>query len=168
MTDETMNPSDLYDAPVDAEEAAAIQKRNAKPAGDYTTDPDTFGELTDTPSQDDDGRASIAFFGRAAITVRKTGETVANTVRFRISPDARPKKIYENDQDTGRVDPTKNDSQTKLYAEAVGTFAQVNGEPPKNVGQLVAWLKSGVYVVNTMVGRDGELVVLHIKAPRKR
>jgi len=159
------SPSDLYDAPIDAAEAQAIAKANAKPVGDYVTNPDQFGEFSDTVQTADDGRASVSFFGRAAVTKRT--ETVANTLRFKLSPEARNKKIYDGDTDTGQVDPNKHDLQTLLYAEAVATVTTVNGEPPKNFGQLVAWLKGGVYALNTMLGRDGELVVLHVKAARK-
>jgi len=166
VNDDFVEPSELYDAPIDAQQAAEIQKRNAKPAGDYTTDPESFGELTDTVQKSDDGRTSVSFFGRATVT-RKT-EVVTNALRFKISPEARNKKIYVDGADTGQVDPNKDDLQTRLYAEAIGTFTQVNDEAPKNLGQLVAWLKSGVYTLNTMLGSDGELVVLHIKAPRKR
>ena len=168
MSDETTytDPSDLYDAPIDAAEAAEITKRNAKPAGDYVTDPDAFGEFSDTIRKAEDGRVSIAFFGRANRSSRGR-ETVANTLRFTISSEARRKKIYADGKDTGQVDENKDDLQTRLYAEAVSTFTAVHEEAPKNLGQLVGWLKSGTYTLNTMLGSDGDLVCLHIKPARR-
>lgn len=163
MHDETM-PSEQYDRAIDVEEAQEIARRNAKPAGDYVTNPEAFGAFTDTPRTGEDGRFSVSFFGRASIT--KKGETVANMVRFELSPDARKKKIYVDGVDTGQVDPNKDDLKTRLYAEGIAAFTQVNGEAPKKLDQLVDWLKTGTYTLNTMLGSDGELVVLHLKAPR--
>ena len=148
----------LYDDPVDAEAAAVTRKRNMAPGGTYVTDPDTYGEFTVTPSKQEDGRRVFAFFGRARYAGR--GETVETALRFRISPDTRPKK----DQD-GNVVEGKDDLASRMWASAIATYEKVNDEAPKNTGQLVDFLKAGSLRLRTMQG-DDDLIVLNITPAR--
>lgn len=156
--DENFDP---FDAPVDAQQAQEIQKRNMAPAGTYVTDPDTFGELTVTPSQQDDGRRVFAFFGRTKYAGK--GDEVVSALRFRLSPDARPKKTAD-----GEVVAGKDDLSTRLYAQAVGAYARANdGATPKTLRDLSDWIKAvpGLQL-RTMQGSD-DLIVLNIQAPRR-
>lgn len=159
MIDETTDPSSFYDAPVNAQEAEAIRKRNLPPSGDYETDPEEFGEFSCTPSTSEDGRVTFTFFGRARIT--RKGETTEASLRYRISPDARTKKNFE----TGEEMEGKDDLQTRLWAEAVGVYAAQREEGPKNRRQLCEFLQGARLRLNTMNGEDG-LIVLHLKAPK--
>lgn len=152
---------DPFDTEVDAQQAAEVQKRNMAPAGTYQTDPDTFGELTVTPSVQDDGRKVFAFFGRTKYAGR--GDEVVSVLRFRISPDARPKKDVD-----GNVVVGKDDLSTRLYAQAVGAYTKAHdGDTPKTLRDLSDWIKSvqGLQL-RTMQGSD-DLIVLNINAPRR-
>ena len=156
--DETV--SDMYDAPIDAQEAEAIKKRNLPPSGDYDTVPEEFGEFSVTPSTNEAGRLTFTFFGRGR-TQRK-GEVTESSLRYRISPDQRNKIDFA----TGEEVEGKDDLQTRLWAEAVGVYAAVQGEAPKNRRQLIEFLQQASIRLNTMNGEDG-LIVLHIKAPAR-
>lgn len=153
---------DPFDAPVDVEQAQQIQKRNMAPAGTYVTDPDTFGELTVTPMTQDDGRRVFAFFGRTKYAGK--GDEVVSALRFRLSPDARPKKDAE-----GNVVAGKDDLSTRLYAQAVGAYARAHdNDAPKTLRDLSDWIKAAQGIqLRTMQGSD-DLVVLSISAPRGR
>lgn len=150
---------DPFDTEVDAQAAVEVQKRNMAPAGTYQTDPDTFGELTVTPSVQDDGRKVFAFFGRTKYAGR--GDEVVSALRFRISPDARPKKDRE-----GNVVEGKDDLSTRLYAQAVGAYVRAHdGGAPKTLRDLADWLKAVPGLkLRTMQG-DDDLIVLNIQAP---
>lgn len=160
MTGDVMEPSDFYDEETDAAEAARTIKRNQAPAGTYRTDPEELGEFQDTPTTYEDGRRSVRFFGKARRVVR-TGDAVVMALRYSISPDRRAKRDTEGNEVEG-----KDDSATRLYAEAVASYGQARGEAPKNLRQLVDWLKTGQYDLVTFAGRDG-LVINGIRAVRK-
>ena len=162
MYEQENDPSDMFDAPVDAAAAQEIQKRNMAPGGNYVTDPDTFGELTVTPSTNEDGRRVFGFFGRCKYAGR--GEEVVTALRFRLSPDARPKKDVD-----GNVVEGKDDLSTRLYAQAVGAYVRANdGAAPKTLRDLADWIKGTTGLrLRTMQGSD-DLVVLSISAPTGR
>jgi hypothetical protein len=88
------------------------------------------------------------------------GEAVVMFLRYSISPDVRAKRDAEGNEVEG-----KDDSATRLYAEAVATFAKVWDEAPKNLRQVVDFLRTGRYELTTFAGRDG-LVVNGIRAVR--
>ena len=153
MNDETRSPQEYFDQPIDASAAQEILKRNRKPQGDYTTDPERFGDLVVTTRVGDDGRFTVRFFGR--MTQSKRGaEAVTNAVAFSLSPQRRPKKIWVDGQDTGQVDESKDDLQTKLYAQAIALYTEVTEHAPKKLDDLVEFLKSARYVVQTMAQGD--------------
>lgn len=159
MVDDQQSPSDLFEQPVDAKEAAEITKRNMAPAGEYVTDPEEFGQLSVTAQVNEDGRRVFAFFGR----MTHVKEQVQAQVRFRLSPDARPKKDFQ----TGEIIEGKDDLNTRLYAAAVKAYTLGHdGATPKKLGDLTEWLQTvGGLRVGTMQG-DEDLIVLRLNAPR--
>ena len=149
---------------LDAKEAQSIHKANRPLSGDYATDPESFGELTVTREvNEEDGRVSYQFAGRAR-SARRGHEEVVNFLRFRLSSERRPKKDFES----GEVIEGKDDLRSRLYAEAFNAFVQANDDAtPKKMSDLTAWLASTPNVrLNTMAGDAGDLIVLHVKAPR--
>ena len=151
--------SEMYDIPVDVQGADSVRRRNQQPAGDYETVPEEFGEFSCTPSTSEDGRVTFTFFGRGRIT--RKGETTEAALRYRLSPDARPKKNFE----TGEEIEGKDDLQTRLWAEAVALYSNGNGSAPGTRRHLLEYLQAARIRLNTMNGEDG-LIVLHLKAAR--
>lgn len=170
MTNEDeQNAPDLeslfQDEVINAEQVNQIIRDSGAPAGTYQSDPDEY-PLNAYPKEreekDLDGnvigkRRSIDIVG--LFTMKDT----TTRIRFTISPDYRQKKVYVNDEWTGEY-LEKPDSQSKLYAMAVKAYETTVKEMPKGVMQLVEWLTSNQFRVRTMIGRDGDPVVLNVTA----
>lgn len=167
MADETAT-SDFYDEPVDVHQAHETAKKNRPPQGNYVTLMEDFEPsiTLNAPFEDDATRKTYAVFLRAGQRT-KGGEVVEQALRFRISPDVRPAKDYK----TGEVKEGKDDIQSRLWAELVQAYVNVQGdegEPLKTKGQLFEFVKNTPLVFNTMNNEQGGLTVLHISQQRSR
>ena len=169
--DEQQTPdleSMFQDEVINAEQVNQTIKDSGAPAGTYQSDPDEYPlrafpmerEEKDLEGQVTGKRRSINITG-----LFRMKETTTR-IRFTISPDYRQKKVYEGDQWTGEH-LEKPDSQSKLYAQAVKVYEATRKELPKSIPALVEFLIESPIAVRTMVGRDGEPVVLNVLAPRR-
>ena len=172
MTDEREEPvvdmeSLFQDEVVNADQVNQTIRDSGAPAGTYTSQPEEYPlqaypkvrELKDVEGQVIGSRKSIDFAG--LFVGRFEGKDVTTRIRFTISPEYGKRKVYEGDQWTGEF-MDKPDNQSKLYAQAVKAYESSVKELPKNVLALVEWMKESSFRVRTMVGRDGEPVVLAI------
>ena len=152
---------------INAEQVNQTIRDSGAPAGTYQSQPEEYPlqaypkirELKDVEGQVTGSRKSIDFAG--LFVGRFEGKDVTTRIRFTISPEYGKRKVYENEQWTGEF-MEKPDSQSKLYAQAVKAYESSVKELPKNVLALVEWMKESSFRVRTMVGRDGEPVVLAI------
>ena len=157
----------FQDEVINAEQVNQTIRDSGAPAGTYQSQPEEYPlnaypkvrELKDVEGALIGTRRSIDVVG--LFVGRFEGEDVKTRIRFTISPDAGKRKVYEGDQWTGDY-LDKPDSQSKLYAQAVKAYESSVKEMPKNVIALVEWMKESTFKVRTMVGRDGEPVVLAI------
>ena len=157
----------FQDEVINAEQVNQTIRDSGAPAGTYQSQPEEYPlnaypkvrELKDVEGAVIGSRRSIDVVG--LFVGRFEGEDVKTRIRFTISPDAGKRKVYEGDQWTGDY-LDKPDSQSKLYAQAVKAYESSVKEMPKNVIALVEWMKESAFRVRTMVGRDGEPVVLAI------
>ena len=157
----------FQDEVINAEQVNQTIRDSGAPAGTYQSQPEEYPlnaypkvrELKDVEGAVIGTRRSIDVVG--LFVGRFEGEDVKTRIRFTISPDAGKRKVYEGDQWTGDY-LDKPDSQSKLYAQAVKAYESSVKEMPKNVIALVEWMKESTFKVRTMVGRDGEPVVLAI------
>ena len=157
----------FQDEVINAEQVNQTIRDSGAPAGTYTSQPEEYPinaypkvrELKDVEGQVIGSRKSIDFAG--LFVGRFDGKDVTTRIRFTISPEYGKRKGYEGDQWTGEY-LDKPDSQSKLYAQAVKTYEATVKEMPKGVLQLVEFLTSTPFRVRTMVGRDGDPVVLAI------
>ena len=157
----------FQDEVINAEQVNQTIRDSGAPAGTYQSQPEEYPlnaypkvrELKDVEGAVIGTRRSIDVVG--LFVGRFEGEDVKTRIRFTISPDAGKRKVYEGDQWTGEF-MEKPDSQSKLYAMAVKTYEATVKEMPKTVPALVEWMKESTFKVRTMVGRDGEPVVLAI------
>lgn len=172
--EQTVDLESLFrDEVVNSEAVDKAIRESGAPAGTYTTNPDEYPLnvfVEEREEKDADGavtgkRRQITLTGLVFATI--AGRDEKARVRIRISPDVRQAKVYEGDQWTGEY-LNKPDSQTKLYAQAVKVYQATVKETPKTVVALVEWLKENPFRVRTMVGRDGEPVVLAISPLRGR
>lgn len=153
----------LFNREVNEAEVNEVNRRSATPAGTYITNPDEYpiNVFANTFNETDGGtRTVLTFAGLAQATIK--GEDVTLRFRFRISPDARKKLDFETKEPT-----EKDDLPTRLYAQAVTAYRAQQKEAPKNVGQLVEWLKSSPIRVRTFVTQEGEPMVIAISAARR-
>lgn len=150
---------------IDAKEAEEIKKANQPLAGDYVTDPESFGDLTITREvlADDNDRVLYQLAGRMR-SARRGHEDTVNFIRFRLSRDRRAKRDYETNEEV----PGKDDIKSRLYSDAVDVYKGAHDDAtPKTMKDLTEWLASTPGVrVNTMVGDRGDLIVLRIKPAR--
>ena len=178
MTDErdesTVDMESLFQNEViNAEQVNQTIRDSGAPAGTYQTNPEEYPlqvypkvrELKDMEGQVTGSRKSIDIVG--LFTGRFDGKEERARVRFTISPEYHRRKVYEGDQWTGEF-MDKPDSQSKLYAQAVKAYEAGAKELPKNVLQLVEWMTQNPFRVRTMVGRDGDPVVLAISPTGRR
>ena len=172
MTEDNEQPvvdmeSLFQDEVVNAEQVNQTIRDSGAPAGTYQSQPEEYPlqaypkvrELKDVEGAVTGQRKSIDFAG--LFVGRFEGKDVTTRIRFTISPEYSKRKVYEADQWTGEF-MDKPDSQSKLYAQAVKAYESSVKELPKNVLQLVEWMKESPFRVRTMVGRDGDPVVLAI------
>ena len=151
------------DEVINADQINQTIRDSGAPAGTYQSDPDEYPlnaypkerELKDVEGAVIGERRSIDIVGLFTMKDTKT------RIRFTISPDYGKRKVYQGDEWTGEY-LDKPDSQSKLYAQAVKAYEATVKEMPKGVPQLVEFLVSTPIRVRTMVGRDGEPVVLAI------
>ena len=157
--------SEMYDRPIDVAAAQATLKRNLPPAGTYVTMPSEY-EPTVTPIKfEGDDREYFNVFVRAGLAT-KGGDVVEQGLRFKFSQETRPATKFG----TNEVIEGKDDSASKRYAELVKAyldFAGEDGEPLKNVTQLVTFIQTVPLNVRTMQGDQG-LQVTGISYKRSR
>ncbi len=159
----------FQDEVINAEQVNQTIRDSGAPAGTYTSNPEEYPlnayvkerELKDVEGAVIGKRRSIDIVGLFQMKDTKT------RIRFTISPDYGKRKVYEGDQWTGEY-LDKPDSQSKLFAQAVKVYEAARKELPKGVPQLVEFLREESFSVRTMVGRDGEPVVLNVLARRGR
>ena len=155
MSDENGTPTmdDFFNEAVNQAEVEETLQRGLLPNGTYTTNPDEFGPMTVTPlnveEKDDRGTVTgtrrvivLSGRGRAKVKIKdpKTGqvnlESAEGQIRARLSPDSRNKRDW-----TTKEELNAPDSATALYAQAVKAYQQTFGERPKNVGQVLEYLR---------------------------
>ena len=104
--------------------------------------------------------------GRTVLTVSgKPKPRTANSIEYepmlfvRISPDRR----YKVDK------PSEVDNAYKLFLQSKDVYLALKQERVRNIGQLIAMLVEDVYLVRTMNGDNGPIVVgLKAKVERRR
>jgi len=161
------------DEVVNSEAVDKAIRESGSPAGTYTTNPEEYPLnvfVEEREEKDADGkvtgkRRQITLTGLVFATI--AGRDEKARVRIRISPDVRQAKEYDADTWTGGY-LNKPDSQTKLFAMAAKVYEATVKDKPKSVVALVEFLKENPFRVRTMVGRDGEPVVLAISPTRGR
>ena len=152
---------------INADQVNQTIRDSGAPAGTYQSNPEEYPlqaypkvrELKDVEGQVIGSRKSIDIVG--LFMGRFDGKEERARVRFTISSQPAKKKVYVNDAWTGEY-LDKPDSQSKLYAQAVKAYESSAKEMPKNVLALVEWLRENPFRVRTMIGRDGDPVVLAI------
>ena len=152
---------------INADQVNQTIRDSGAPAGTYQSNPEEYPlqaypkvrELKDVEGQVIGSRKSIDIVG--LFTGRFDGKEERARVRFTISPEYHNRKVYEGDQWTGEY-LDKPDSQSKLYAQSVKAYETTVKEMPKSIPALVEFLTSTPFRVRTMVGRDGEPVVLAV------
>ena len=105
---------------------------------------------------DDAGRTSFNVMGKPKPR-QQAGLEYEPVLFLRISPDLR----YKEDK------PTDVDMAYKLFLKAKDVYIALNGEKPKNMRQLRVMLEEENYIVRTMNGDNGPIVV-DIKVKRER
>ena len=157
--------SDMYDIPVDVEQAQEVLKRNLPPAGTYISMLEEY-EPSVTPLKfEGDNRQFFNVFIRAGLKVRG-GDTVEQGLRFKFSAETRPAIKFG----TTEVIEGKDDAASKRYAELVKAYldhGNGDGEPLKSIGQLADFIKSVPLSLRTMQGDNG-LQVVGISYKRSR
>ena len=161
------------DEQVNGEQVNQAIRDSGAPAGTYTSNPDEFPlqvypeyrDEKDVEGQVTGKRKGVTFRGLFSGTF--AGKVERARIRFSISPDYRQKKVYVDDQWTGEY-LEKPDNQSKLYAQAVKVHEAKVRELPKTFLALVEWMQQNPISVRTMIGRDGEPVVLNVVAARRR
>lgn len=165
----------LFDKEADLAGAKAIKKRNMAPAGTYITNPDDYpvtvipvkvAEKDKAGDETGSTRATATIIARATATIK--GEEAIALLRFSISPDRRPKKIYDGRDWTGEVNEQKDDLSSRLWADVTDMYAETHSTdaPPKQ-SDIVDYLRTFPVALRTMQGDDG-LIVLGISARRGR
>lgn len=164
MSDETA-VSDMYDAPVNVEQAQETLKRNLPPAGTYVTMPEEYEPAVTPIKFEGDDRQYWNVFVRAGQR-QKNGDVVEQGLRFKFSQETRPATRFG----TTEVIEGKDDSASKRYAELVKAYLDFNGEdgePLKTLGQLVTFIQQTPLNIRTMQGDNG-LQVTGISYKRSR
>jgi len=167
---------DLFNKEVNASEAAEITKRNMAPAGTYVTEPADFPPTISEAKYRDDKKKDGTVTGRrlfvtviARASAKIKGNDVTQVLRFDLSPEQRLKKIYEDSQWTGEYDEAKDDSMTKLWANAVSAYQDFHGKGTTfTQGDVLEFLKNVPVALRTMQGDRGELVVLSLSSRGRR
>lgn len=144
---------DLFQEEVDHAEAEEVLRRGLLPNGTYVTAPEKFGPMNvnieRVEEKDDAGtvyghRTVITLTGRGVATVRlkdeKTGavtlKEIEGGLRVQVSPDVRRARDFETGEELD-----KDDSKSKLWAQAVKAFEMDLGEKPKTKGAVVEYLR---------------------------
>lgn len=165
MSNDEQAVSEMYDAPVNVQDAQATLKRNLPPAGTYVSMVEDY-EPTVTPIKfEGDNRQFFNVFLRAGLRT-KGGEVVEQGLRFKFSQETRPATRFG----TNEVIEGKDDSASKRYAELVKAYldyAGEDGEALKTLGQLIEFVKTTPLQVRTMQGDNG-LQVTGIAYKRNR
>lgn len=142
----------------------ATRKEITVPGGDWVkTDRWKFSKLVyGGDNLDDDidpeGRTMFVISGKPD---NRTVEGVDYQPQLfvRMSPDKR----YKQD------DPTKVDTAHKMFLRAKDLYMAIHGAQPANYGQLITMLTEDSYIVRTMVGDNGPIVVeIKAKVMRRR
>jgi len=140
-------------------------KEMTAPPGDYTksTRWDTFEiRWREDDSQPGDtypqGRVTYSISGKAD---KKTvnGIEYEPLLFIRLSPDERH---HQNPSFKGEMD-----FQYKMYDRVCEAFLAIHGRELKNEDDLKLFLEEGEYTLNTMLGSDDRLGVMHIKKTMK-
>lgn len=105
---------------------------------------------------DPTGRTSLNFMGKPKPR-QANGMEYEPMLFIRLSPDIR----YKED------DPSKTDMAYKLFLKAKDLYMELYKEKPRNLKQLMTMLREDAYIVRTMNGDNGPIVV-DIKAKRTR
>jgi|SRR5215471_1022110 len=140
-------------------------KEMTAPPGDYNKSVrwDTFEVRW---REDDSQPGDVYPQGRVVYSVSgKADKKVVNGIEYepllfiRLSPDERQ---HSNPSFKGEMD-----FQYKMYDRVCEAFLAVNGRELKDENDLKHFLEEGEYTLNTMLGSDGRLGVMHIKRTMK-
>jgi hypothetical protein len=141
---------DLFQEEVNVGEAEAVLARALPPQATYQTDPEAFGPMNVSVArmEEKDGeqvighRQVITLTGRGKARIKVNGEMkeVSTGLRVQVSPDVRKSAEYVDGVATGEVS-DKDDSKSKLWAQAVGAFKEAFKEAPKSKGAVVEYLR---------------------------
>lgn len=104
------------------------------------------------------GRLFYTFWGYPETRVDKDENQFKPFLRVRISPDYRLHREKEG----------KPDMSFKLWLSAWDLFVNMYDRKPQNHMELLRCLASDTYLINTMTGDDGNVIVLQLKVPRKQ
>ena len=138
---------DLFTQEVDMAAAEDVLRRALAPMGTYQTDPGENGpmnvNITAFEEKDADEnvtgkRLMVTVTGRGTAKIK--GAVVNAGLRVRLSPDARKSAEYIDGERTGNLT-EKDDSATKLWAQACASYKAHFGEAPKNRGAVVEYLR---------------------------
>lgn len=97
---------------------------------------------------DPTGRTFLVFAGKP-VAREANGLQYEPALRLRISPDKR----YKADK------PTEVDTAYKLFLKAKDVFLEAKGQKPKNMAELRNMLQHDAYIIRTMNGDNGAIVV---------
>lgn len=149
-----MSLEDLSGMSMDDARDEEERKRLDPPSGDWIKD-DTwkFEKRVNTQDVshgdiDSSGRTFFSVYGKPQSRV-KDGIEYTPTLFIRMSPDIR----YKVD------DPSKVDLSYRLYLKAKDLYLYINQEKVRTFGQLIGMLESEDYLVRTMTGDNGPLVI---------
>jgi len=145
----------------DAQDEAEYAKLNP-PVGDWTKEDrwqfSSRVNNADTMSTDisSSGRTVLNFMGKPESRIAN-GLEYQPMLFLRLSPDIR----YKQDK------PTDVDMAYKLFLRAKELYLHLNSEKPRYIGQLIKMLVEDSFVLRTMNGDNGPIVV-DIKAKSQR
>lgn len=161
---------EFQDTIANPDEADGIAKANATPSGWYTSDPETRQPTIFTQVREDEDGSKTGVKGSrriGTILARCTQvykrEEYTSLIRVEISPDARAKRLWENEEFSG-FHPSKHDGATRMYSEAQGLYKAARGSNATSVTALLEFLQETPFRVQCMARDDGSLVAYKLAA----
>jgi len=139
---------DIFDTPLDNEQAKAEAQKLLLPDGWYTTEaPQTL-----TPKVMDDGRRVANYFA----TVRNNKTEDAGKIGFRFSPDVR----YKDGED-------KADWNYRMFLSARKAYIEATGNEPKTADDVVRYVETYPIQVRIVRTKDDENMVAALRAVKE-
>ena len=140
---------DIFDTPLDNEQAKAEEKKLLLPAGWYTTElPTTF-----TPKTNDEGRRFGRFF---ATVVNNKQQDVRGKIGFGLSPDVR----YKDGED-------KADFSYRMFLAARKAFIAATGAEPQSASEVMRYLTEYPVQLRVIQTPDNENMVVAVQAVKE-